>query len=31
MIETWGFLEDIKDVKAIGLMMMMTPPPKSTL
>ena len=28
MIETWGFREDIKDVKAIGLMMM-PPPPKA--
>ena len=28
LIETWVFREDIKDVKAIGLMMM-TPPPKS--
>ena len=27
LIETWGFREDIKDVKAIGLMMM-TPPKK---
>ena len=24
MIETWGFREDIKDVKGIGLMMMTT-------
>ena len=24
MIETWGFREDIKDVKSIGLMMMTT-------
>ena len=28
MIETWFFCEDIKDVKAISLMMM-TPPPKA--
>ena len=28
MIETWGFREDIK---AIGLMMKMTPPPKHTV
>merc|ERR1711984_27291 len=29
-IETWGFREDIKDVKAISLMMM-THPPENTL
>merc|ERR1712030_77158 len=30
LIETWFFCEDIKDVKAIGLMMM-TPPPENTM
>ena len=31
MIETWGFREDIKDVKAIGLMKMTPPPRKHTV